>query len=332
MVGGAVVTIGTGESVMKEFDCRLLHRPATEALRFLPEGPYPLEGGGFSWVAIQHGAESTTGSLNVFDWTSGTNRSFDLDGRPGFAFPTDRQGEFVVGLERRVVLFDTATGGERPLSETVDAGVEGTIINDGVVFGGGLIFGCKDLAGCDPKAGLYLWRSPDRRLIRLRGDQICSNGKVILDRGGSLTLLDIDSLTRTVVAYSLDVEGASLGAPEVVIDLRHEEAVPDGMVATPDGRSVLVALYDPGDPAFGRVGQFGLRDGRLEAVWRVPGSPQVTCPQLIRHGGRVMLVVTTAVEHMSAERRARHPDAGCLFVGDTPFDDVPETPMFRVPE
>jgi hypothetical protein len=50
-----------------------------------------------------------------------------------------------------------------------------------------------------------------------------------------------------------------------------------------------------------------------------PQSPRATCPLLIRSGGAMKLVITTAVEHMPAEQQAIHTNAGCLFIADTPF-------------
>jgi sugar lactone lactonase YvrE len=308
----------------------MLYHPDSEELRFLPEGPYPAGENAFSWVAIQHGARSESGSLNVFDLSTNQNRNFPLEGRPGFAFPTSREGVFVIGMEHGLQLFDTRTGAYTTLSDEVDAGVQGTIINDGVVFEAGLIFGCKDLAFQDPKAGLYLWRSEDQRLIRLRSDQVCSNGKIVFPRTDGYRLLDIDTPTRTVVSYDLDVAAGTLSEPEVVLDLREDPAYPDGMVATPDGASVIIAFYNPNDVAAGEVRQYRLADGVLQAVWSVPGSPQVTCPQLVKFDGAVRLVVTTAIEHMSAERQVWYSNAGCLFIGDTPFADLPDTPPYDI--
>ncbi len=315
---------------MERYVCQMLYHPESEELRFLPEGPYPAGENLFSWVAIQHGAQSEVGSLNVFDLSTNENRSFPLDGRPGFAFPTSREGVFVVGMEHRLQLFDRRSGTSTTLSDEVDSGVQGTIINDGVVFDGGLIFGCKDLAFQDPKAGLYLWRSKDARLIRLRSDQICSNGKVVFPRPEGYQLLDIDTPTRTVVAYDLDVAAGSLSEPKVVLDLRDDPAYPDGMVTTPDGTSVIIAFYNPNDAAAGEVRQYRLADGALEAVWSVPGSPQVTCPQLVRFDGAVRLIVTTAVEHMTVERQVWYSNAGCLFIAETPFTELPDTPVFAI--
>lgn len=317
---------------MREYSTEVLFRPESEQLRFLPEGPYPNGDDRLSWVGIQHGADAKTGSLNLFDFTSGSNTSIDLPGRPGFAFPTNRDGVFVTGMERQVGLFDTNDSSFKPLGDPVESGVTGTVINDGVVFSGGLIFGCKDLNFAEAKAGLYLWRRSDWQTIRLRDDQTCSNGKVVFGDGERVTLLDIDTPTKTVVRYEFDVADGRLSPPEIVVDLRKGDVFPDGMIATPDGASVIIAFYNPADAAFGEAKQFSLATGEVEAVWRTEKSPRVTCPQLVERDGQIKLVLTTADEGMSPEQQAMHTNAGALFIGDTEFTSLPETPLFDIPQ
>jgi sugar lactone lactonase YvrE len=316
---------------MVEHEMQLLFRPDTPELRFLPEGPYPYgREGQFSWVAIQHSATSTTGSLNIFDIPTRTNRRFRLPGRPGFAYAAGRPGRLIVGLERCVSLFDNDTGACTPLTAEVDANVSGTVINDGTAFEGGIVFGCKDLKFAETKAGLYLFRFADKSLVQLRNDQTCSNGKIIVGQGNTLTLYDIDTPTKTVVRYSLDVAAGKLSQGEIVVDLRHCADFPDGMIATPDGRSVIISFYNPADAPHGETRQYSLSNGQLEALWKTPLAPQATCPQLIGHEGQVKLIVTTAVEHMSPGRLAVHSNSGCLFIGDTPFSDLPERPVLKI--
>lgn len=317
---------------MLEYSTRLLFRPETAEQRFLPEGPYPCGDGRLSWVSIQHGVDQTVGSLNLLDLAAGTNLNVALPGRPGFAFPTNQDGEFVIGLEREVGLFRIEDARWTPLTESLEATVDGTIVNDGVAFAGGLVFGCKELKFTEPKAGLYLWRRSDGKTIKLRDDQVCSNGKVIFGDGDVVTLLDIDTPTKQVVRYSLNIATGELSAPEVVIDLTSGSDFPDGMIATPDGRSVIIAFYNPADVDFGAARQYSLQDGSLEAVWTVEKSPRVTCPQLVRIDGAVKLILTTADEGMTPEQQARHTNSGCLFIADTDFDEVPDTPVFNVPE
>ncbi len=316
---------------MKRYLAETLWHPDDEELAYLPEGPWPLGADRFSWVAIQHGPDQRTGSLNVFDAASGTNLRFPMPGRPGFAGPTDREDVFVVGCERSLGLYDAARETWLPFTSGVDAEVEGTIINDGIVFPEGIVFGTKDLAFSTPKAGLYLWRASDGELVRLRADQTCSNGKLATRRAdGAFDLLDIDTPTRTLVRYRLDVEAGALGEPEVVLDLGDLAGYPDGMAPTPGGASVIIAIFDPSGATDGEARQYALADGTLEAIWTTPGSPQVTCPRLVRIGSAARVLLTTATENMTRAQRARCPGAGHLFVGETTFTEVPEAEPFRM--
>ncbi|MBM4001076.1 MAG: SMP-30/gluconolactonase/LRE family protein [Planctomycetes bacterium] len=301
-------------------ESQIAFRPETEELRYLPEGPRDLGPGRISWVAIQHGPKSTEGSLNVLDLETGRNLSYPLPRRVGFAHPIDGGSAFVLGLERRIVRFEPATRSLEPIGDEVETDVSGTIINDGESFEEGVVFGAKDVAFRDRKAGLYWLRWRDRRIIRFRSDQVCSNGKVISRRAdGSYTVLDIDTPTRRVVRYRLDVERAVLEDEGIALDLSESESYPDGMVSTPDGRGVIIAFYNPNDRPFGEARQFSLDTGRVETIWRVPGSPRVTCPRLVRWRGGTWLILTTAVEGMPEERRDRAPNAGSLFVAPTSY-------------
>ncbi|MFT5527597.1 MAG: sugar lactone lactonase YvrE [Pirellulaceae bacterium] len=313
---------------MRTYKTEILLKNDDPSLRFLPEGPYRVGNDRLSWVAIQHSADATNGSLNLLDLQSGENKNYALPGRPGFAFPTDRDGVFVVGLERHIQLFDINSGQSTIISDAVEEDVENTIINDGLVIDGGLIFGCKDLEFATEKAGLYLYRTANKELVRLRNDQICSNGKIFVQDGDKGILYDIDSPTRTVVKYEIDIVAGTASEPTVVIDLRKEPAVPDGMVETPDGKSCIISFYDPNPSPYGTSRQYSLETGELEAVWQTDRAPRVTCPQLVRIDGVVKLVMTTAVEHMSDEEQAEATNSGNLFVGETEFDDVPANPLF----
>ncbi|MFO0011365.1 MAG: SMP-30/gluconolactonase/LRE family protein [Planctomycetota bacterium] len=296
---------------------RLLFDPGNEALRFLPEGPYPCGPDRFSWVAIQHGPDANSGSLNIYDLRSQKNTSYLFPGRPGFAFVTDR-GNFVVGCERGVGIYSPRDAVWKPFIQGIDARVTGTIVNDGITWNGNLIFGTKDLEFKTKKAGLYFWRRSDRRLFQLRSDQICSNGKCVVPVDEHRILLyDIDSPTRQVVKYTIDLLSGTSDEPRVVIDLRTEAGVPDGMTMTPDGRSAIISLYQPEPAPQGRTIQVSFETGEVEKVWTVDASPQVTCPQWVSYNGNAALVMTTAVENMPSSRRAESPNAGSIFMCET---------------
>ena len=298
-----------------------LNVPDTDALRYLPEGPYPIGPGRFSWVGIQHGAEAIVGSLNRYDLATGINESIDLPGRPGFAFPCQSPNQFVVGCEQSLGIIDLASGRWQPFCEGVDADVDNTIINDGIVYQDNLIFGTKDLEFATRKAGLYLYRGADAELFRLRDDQICSNGKAMLSTDDGLRLIDIDSPTRTVVMYRIDIQAGTLGLPDTVLDFAGEPAVPDGAILTPDGSGLIVSMFRGEVADHGETRLYDIASGSLRCVWQTPGSPQNTCPALVRHGGALKLIITTAVEHMSQSDQNACPNAGKLFIGDTDFED-----------
>lgn len=321
-------------------DATALPVPDSPSLRYLPEGPTPLSATNcLSWVAIQHGRDSRHGSINLLNLVTGKNQSFDLPGRPGFAFACSGtpRGEmptrFVAGVERSLGIFDTTDSSWTPFCEGVDADVDNTIINDAVVLGDNVIFGTKDLEFSEAKAGLYLFRGRDQALIRLRDDQICSNGKMIReDASGQLTLIDIDSPTKKIVQYNLDIDAGTIGSEQVLVDLTDDPGVPDGAILTPDGNGIIVSIYLPDLADFGETRQYDRETGRLQCVWRTPGSPQNTCPALVVDQGHVRLIITTAVENMSDENRQRCPNAGHLFLAETDFQDpaaiVP--PIFSV--
>jgi sugar lactone lactonase YvrE len=229
-------------------------------------------------------------------------------------------------------LFNTATRSWQPFCDGIDHDVENTIINDGMVFEDNLIFGTKDLEFATKKAGLYLYRGSDQRLIRLRDDQICSNGKAILrDADGSLRLLDIDSPTRQIVIYPIDITAGSLGEAEVALDLTGDPAVPDGAILTPDQTGVIVAMFRPEVADHGETRLYDLASGELKCCWQTAGSPQNTCPALVRHEDSLKLIITTAVEHMSVADQRRCPNAGRIFVGEVDLRDGGQPLASRFP-
>lgn len=294
------------------------------SLGFLPEGPIELDSGSFSWVGIQHGADATSGSLNRFSIEDGENQSTSLNGRPGFAFPLDGQGGFVVGLERQIVRLQLGSTGElleeSVLFDGVDAEVSGTIINDGAMTNHGILFGCKDLKFAEKKAGLYFWDNASQTLHQLRADQTCSNGKVIVEDDGSrVAFLDIDTPTQKVMRYVFDLHEKRLVEESVALDVANQTGFPDGMVGTPDGKGVVIAFFNPEVAPYGRALWIDLATGEVQQEWRTEGSPQVTCPMLLRRDDATQLVLTTAAENMTDEQRTACPNAGCLFIAETDF-------------
>src|SRR5437879_1669729 len=148
------------------------YRPPTDELRYLPEGPIQLRGTNrLGWVAIQHGSDVQHGSLNVLDLITLENQSYPLPGRPGFFVETADAGVLLIGLERRLVLFDLASGEvTKTLAELPDD--PRVIINDGTAVPDGVIFGTKHLGFKEPIAAIYHYGTT---LREIRGGQVCSN-------------------------------------------------------------------------------------------------------------------------------------------------------------
>ena len=258
--------------------------------------------------------------MNVYNFSRKENTTYPLPGRPGFGFATDK-GNFVVGCDRTVGIFSPHDNSFLPFLEGIDSHVSGTVINDGLTWNGNLVFGTKDLEFKTKKAGLYFWRGADKKLFQLRDDQVCSNGKCIVSEGeGWIELLDIDSPTRCVMRYKIDLEAGKIVSESIAVDLRQDEAVPDGMTLSLDGKSVIISLYNPNPAEFGRTIQVSLSSGQVEYEWRTPKSPQATCPQWFVFQDELLLIITTAVEHMPSNRQLESNQAGALFA--VPFGKI----------
>jgi sugar lactone lactonase YvrE len=309
--------------------------PASEELRFLPEGPRVLKnhpgGALLGWVAIQHAADRHVGSINVLDLVSGRNRTWPLPGRPGFFAETTRPGVLFIGLERRLVYFDLLTGNleETGVQVTSD---ERVIINDGLAVDGGVLFGTKHLEFNQPIAALYFFDSATRRVHTVLDGEICSNGKFLRRDAEGATLIEIDSAPKAITRYRLDarLEHVLERSPVTAADAL--PATPDGLRPSPGDEngpaedSAIVAFYNPAAVADGVAQQLRLSDGAVLCEWQIPGSPRVTCPEFVEVQGKVKLVFTTAVEGMPAATRRLAFGAGNMYIADTPFHQMPAPP------
>jgi sugar lactone lactonase YvrE len=311
---------------MTTTDAKVWFAPPTEADRFLPEGPR-VYGDGLIWVNIQIGPDAEVGDVHTRSW-DGRHAAHRTPARPGFVFPTNRPNVVLAGCDKVVGLFDLTTDEWTPLAAIPDTNPR-TIINDGEIVPGGraIVFGTKDVKFADPIAHLYLFTLDDNRLTVLADGQTCSNGKVFAGGGG--TLFDIDTPRKVVTEYRLDVANRALTEVGIALDLRHRDDFPDGMCDAGDG-TVIVAFYNPNFAEAGVAVRYRLGIGEVLDEWRTPGSPRVTCPLLVQRPNGVQLVLTTAVEGMPADLRARCPNAGCLFTADTNIEQVPPAEVVRV--
>jgi sugar lactone lactonase YvrE len=316
--------------MMNRFVAEHFFDPGSEELRYLPEGPrvlqnYPGGGAILGWVAIQHGADRQEGSVNLLDLKSGRNTSVPIAGRPGFFAETTRPGVLLVGMERRLVYFDLLSG---RLEET---GIEVSdheriIINDGLAVEGGVLFGTKHLDFNQPIAALYFYDSAKHSVHTVMGGQLCSNGKYLRRDSDGATLIDIDSIPKTIGRYRLDASLKQVLEQSLVVPPDSHPGFPDGLRPAADGECVVVAFFNTEAVADGAARQIRLRDGAVLSEWKIPGSPRVTCPEFVELDGKVKVVFTTATEGMPADIRRIAPGAGHFYIADTPFDTVPAPP------
>ena len=309
-----------------------------ESDRHLPEGPRWVTVGGrpaLVWVNIQLSPDATDGDLHIhFPGTDGADDAgVGCPGRPGFVLPADEPNQALVGTDKDLRLVDLAESlWSEPLASIPDDEPR-TIINDGEVVPGGkaVVFGTKDTKfDAEAKlAHLYLFTVDDHRVSVLADKQVCSNGKVFASDERGLILYDIDTPTRNVVRYRLDVAARTATPDGTALDLSSEPGFPDGMCDCGDG-TVIVAFYNPDPVEAGRAVRYDLKTGAALEEWLTPGSPRVTCPLLVQRPDGVKLILTTAVEGMAADLRAKCPNAGCLFIASTGLPSCPSPELVRL--
>ncbi|MEZ5401667.1 MAG: SMP-30/gluconolactonase/LRE family protein [Bryobacteraceae bacterium] len=317
------------------FECRPLFVPPDEARRHLPEGPrllrnQPSADPLLGWVAIQHAPDAKTGSVEVLNLRTLENVSHPLPGRPGFFAETTEPGLVAVGLERDLVLYDLNTRRFRGRRVPVTAD-ERVIINDGMAIPGGLLFGTKHLEFREHVARVYYFDAATGGVIEMPEPQVCSNGKFLFETDDRRRLADICSFRKRVDLYDVDFASGLMDPVRTIADFSATPLFPDGLRPTPDGTGLVVAFYNPEAAEYGVARQIRIDDGAIEAEWRIPGSPRVTCPEIFEMDGAVRVLFTTAVEGMAADIRASSPMAGALFIGETEFDRAPDGPAFLDP-
>ena len=125
-----------------------------------------------------------------------------------------------------------------------------------------------------------------------------------------------DTIEGKVLKVALDADGWPKGDPHVWLDLARAGLNPDGAVIDAEGR------FWNAQWGAGRVACYGPDGAFLQAV-ETPDAAQSSCPAF---GGADLstLFVTTALEHMDAEARAKHPASGQVFAFPGTAKGLPE--------
>ena len=322
---------------MRSTEAAVWITPISDEYRYLPEGPRLMRSGlgwgTVAWINIQNAPESSAGSLlscQIHEPEDGFVTP--CPGRPGFLLECKKFPLALVGIDKTLRICNYPKDEwSKPLATIPDDNPR-TIINDAEVVPGGkaVVFGTKDKEFKEPIAHLYLYTVDDNRVSVLADKQLCSNGKVFAEDDRGLILFDIDTPTRKVVRYRLDVAARTATPDGVALDLADQVGFPDGMCGCGDG-TVIVAFYNPDFADAGRAVRFDLATGRAVEEWTTAGSPRVPCPLLVKRPDGVKLILTTANAGMPAELRAKCPSAGCLFIADTQLESCPEPELVRLP-
>lgn len=218
--------------------------------------------------------------------------------------------ELLVASETGLFRFNLATGDRQPV---IAAGTSATRSNDGRADRqGGFWFGTMGKTAEKGAGAIWRWYRGELRQL-FKGISIPNSICFTLDgRAAHFS----DTATGQVMKVALDAQGWPRAEAEVWLDLDRAGLNPDGAVIDAEGR------FWNAQWGAGRVAAYGPDGAFLQAV-ETPDALQSSCPAF---GGPEMstLFVTTALEHMDAEARAKHPASGQVFAFPSVARGLPE--------
>lgn len=234
-----------------------------------------------------------------FDPSTGKNDSVFVGQQVGTVIENEAGG-LVVGLKDGVYALDYETGGLSkwcdPLQGDPDNRLnDGKAGPDGRFYVGGM--------GPDGKQSLYCIDNDTTSFSAIESGASCSNGLVwSLDHK---TFYYIDSPQKVVWAYDFALDSGGVSNRRVVVDLREEECIPDGMTIDAEGK-LWVAFWE----GWG-VCRYDPDTGTLLQKIELPVARVTTCA----FGGTDLdtLYITTASIGFEDADWAREPQAGGLF-------------------
>ena len=201
--------------------------------------------------------------------------------------------------------------GER--STIATAGTMQTRSNDGRADRqGGFWFGTMGKKAETGLGSIWRWHRGELRQL-VRGINIPNS--ICFTPDGTAAHFS-DTTRGRVMKVALDAQGWPKGEPEVWLDLERAGLNPDGAVIDAEGR------FWNAQWGAGRVASYG-PDGAFLAAIETSDAPQSSCPAF-GGPGLTTLYVTTALEHMDAEARAKHPASGQLFAFPGAGKGLPE--------
>ncbi len=218
--------------------------------------------------------------------------------------------ELLIACETGLFRFNLVSG-ER--TSVANAGTAETRSNDGRADRqGGFWFGTMGKKAEKGAGAIWRWYRGEVRQL-FPGVTIPNSITFTLDgRAAHFS----DTAAGKVMKVALDAQGWPSADPELWLDLDRAGLNPDGAVIDAGGR------FWNAQWGAGRVAAYGPDGAFLEAV-ETPDALQSSCPAF---GGANLttMYVTTALEHLDAEARAKHPASGQVFAFPNIAKGLPE--------
>jgi sugar lactone lactonase YvrE len=218
--------------------------------------------------------------------------------------------DLLIASETGLLRFNLKTGASQPIAA---AGTPDTRSNDGRADRqGGFWFGTMGKKA--EKGAGAIWRWYRGELRQLFPGVTIPNSICFTPDGSAAHFAD--TAAGKVMKVALDAEGWPKADPQLWLDLDRAGLNPDGAVIDAQGR------FWNAQWGAGRVAAYSPAGVFLEAV-ETPDAPHASCPAF---GGPDLttLYVTTALEHMDVEARARHPASGQTFAFPGVAQGLPE--------
>ncbi len=236
--------------------------------------------------------------VHRYDPSNGTDASFNAGASVGCVALASEGLIFAAG--NRIIQSDIA-GAPRLVCNEIFSGRR-VRFNDGRVDPYGRFYvGTMDLSEREPLGALYCLSS-DGVLRTVLDSLVVSNGLDFSDDGS--VLYHIDSPTRSVKSYAVDVADGRLSRPRTVFEIPESLGEPDGLVIDAQGY-LWISMWGGG-----KVIRFDSRGEILQSV-----ALPVSQPTGITFGGAALdeLYVCSARDGLDAEQLAREPLAGSVF-------------------
>ena len=246
------------------------------------------------WVDIMRGR------VHAFTPSTGACRNIAV-GRPVGALASCRDGSLVLAVAGGFARLDLDSQ-KFEMQAAAEADRPQNRMNDGACDGAGRFWAGTMALDEGPGAGALYRLDPDLTVHTMLTGVSISNG---LDWSlDGRRMYYVDSPTRRIDVFDFDLATGSIANRRMFVEVPADAGIPDGLTVDAAGY-VWLALW--GGAALRRYAP----DGTLERVVPLP----VTHPTSCAFGGAALdeLYVTSARRPLTAEEKARQPQAGGVF-------------------